>query len=93
MGVASKLLYLIQKSLIFRTFDATPVMGARGLVASGPTPGMGLQWAIALAILLATHQLAMIAQAKLYRMRQFPNVYRVLSIATGRRPWRTSRES
>ncbi len=65
------------------------VMGARGLVVSGSTPGMGLQLAIALAILLTTHQLAMIAQAKLYRMRRLPKVYRVLSIATGRRPWPT----
>lgn len=69
------------------------VMGARGLVASGSTPGVGLQLAITLSILLTTHQLAMLAQARLYRMRQFPKAYRVLSIATGRRPWRTGREA
>ena len=61
------------------------IIGARGLFASGSTPDVGLQLVIVLAILLGIHQLAIIVRAKLYRMRRFPKVYQILSMATGRR--------
>ena len=66
------------------------LLGARGLIAGNLMPYLGLQLAIALSVLLLTHQLAMLAQSKIYQRKKFPKAYRVLSIATGRRPWRMS---
>lgn len=71
----------------------TLAFGTRSLVDSGQVPLVGHQLAIALSVLLTLHQLAMLVQARLFKMRRFPKAYRVLSIATGRRQWRMGREA
>ena len=69
------------------------VWGTKDLTASGPNPYFGLQLAIAILCFLSLHQLAMLIQARLFKMKKFPRTYRFLSIATGRRPWRMGREA
>ena len=80
--------YARGKAALFSTFMVLAsalalVLGAQDLIANDLMPYSGLQLTIVLSVLLVTHQLAMLVQAKLYQKKKFPKAYRVLSIATG----------